>query len=345
MKAFALYGKEDIRSVEMDVASVGEYGMVLRVLACGVCGSDARMYFRGPTARYDLPIVLGHEFTGEVVEVGRSVQGYSLGDVVTVAPVVPCMRCSACAAGKDNICEQAKLFGVHLPGGFAEKLYVPPQMLHAGGVVKLPEGIDHRAASLSEIVACCLHGLGEVGGVGLQDEVLILGDGAVGLTFLQLVRFMGAGKVVTTGRRPRRQELAQTLGADEALDAKAVSLPEYCRSHGFRPTLVIVAASSTQATIDALEAVRPGGRVLLFSGYVSGTRVSVDVNGIHYREIHISGSIDCTLQDFRAAVGLLPRLRMGELVSHTVPFSETTRAFLTTRDADAVRVLVVAEQG
>ena len=170
MKAFALYGKEDMRPVEVEVPPLGEQGLLLKVLACGVCGSDARMYFHGPTSRYDLPIVLGHEFIGEVVDKGREVQGadekhpYEIGDRVIVAPLIPCMRCAACSHGKDNLCQEAKLFGVHLAGGFAELVHVPGQMVQVGGVVKLSDGTDHRAAALTEIVACCLHGLRQVGG-------------------------------------------------------------------------------------------------------------------------------------------------------------------------------------
>lgn len=344
MKAFALYGKEDMRLEEMPLPAVGEGGLIMRILACAVCGSDARMYFNGPTKRYRLPIVLGHEFSGEVVEVGPKVAGLAKGDVVVASPVVPDMTCRACAAGKDNICENAELFGVHLPGGFAEYLYVPDHMVHIGGVVKLPPGSDLKAGALTEVVACCLHGLGEVGGVSPQDEVLIIGDGAVGLTFVQLAKLMGAGRVITTGRRAKRRELSRLVGADEALDATAItSLPDYAREHGLSPTLVIVAAATTQAAQDALKVVRSGGRVLLFSGYVPGTELVIDPNAVHYRELHISGSIDCTIRDFQRAATLAPRLHMGELISHEFPFSRTVDAYLATKEADAVRVMVVAE--
>ena len=345
MKAFALYGKEDLRLEELALPSAGQHGMILKVLACAVCGSDARMYFNGPTPRYTLPIVLGHEFVAQVEELGSSVQGYAVGDLVAANSVIPCMQCAACTAGKDNLCERQRLFGVHVPGGFAEHLWVPPEMVHVGGVVRLPAGVQLLAAALTEIVACCLHGLGEVGGVSPEDEVLIVGDGAVGLTFLQLARLSGVARVVTSGRRPRRRRLAQELGADESLDATQVKLQDYAGSEGFRPTLVIVAASSAEATRDALRVVRPGGRVLLFSGYLPGTEVPLDVNAVHYRETHIAGSIDSTARDFHAAAALMPRLNMSKLVSHVVPFEETVRAFELTRERDAIRVVVTPHRG
>jgi L-iditol 2-dehydrogenase len=340
VRAFALYGKEDMRPVEMEVQPLGEQGLLLKVLACGVCGSDARMYFRGPTSRYDLPIVLGHEFTGEVVDRGQEVQGYEIGDWVTVAPLVPCMRCAACSHGQDNLCQEAELFGVHLPGGFAELLHVPGQMVEVGGVVKVPMGTGHRAAALTEILACCLHGLRQVGGVEAGSQILILGDGPVGLTFLQLAKLMGAGRLVTAGRRPRRRELAAELGADEALDETRVEIPTYAREHDLAPDLVIVAASSLEATADALAVVRPGGTVLLFAGYLPGSTFPLAVNDVHYRELHIHGSIDCTIRDFRNAAGLLPQLQMDRLITASLPLAETVEAFHASREREAVKILV-----
>jgi len=340
VKAFALYGKEDMRLIDLEVPPLGEHGLLLKVLACGVCGSDARMFFWGPTPRYTLPIVLGHEFAGEVIDKGRGVQGYEIGDRVTVAPLVPCMRCAACSRGRDNLCQEAKLFGVHLPGGFAELVHVPGQMVQVGGVVKLPVEVGHRAGALAEIVACCLHGLRQVAGLEPGFQTLILGDGPVGLIFLQLVRLMGTGRVITVGRRPRRRELAAELGADEALDASAIAISTYARESGFAPDLAIIAASSLEATADALAVVRPGGSVLLFSGYVPGSVLPLPVNDVHYRELHIHGSIDCTIRDFRNAVDLLPQLRLDKLTTASFPLVETVKAFHATRDAEAVKVLV-----
>jgi len=344
VKAFALYGKEDMRLEEMELPALERGALFLRVLACAVCGSDARMFFNGPTARYTLPIVLGHEFVAQVEAVGEGVDGYSVGDLVGANSVIPCMRCPACTSGKNNICYNQKLFGVHIPGGFAEYVYVPPQMVAVGGIVRLPAGVDLRAAALTEVLACCVHGLRQVGGVDPNDEVLIVGDGAVGLTFLQLALLAGARRVVTSGRRPRRRELATALGAHETIDAKQWSLADYARAHGLQPSLAIVAASSPEATAEALAVVRPGGRVLLFSGYLPGTSVPLDVNAVHYRETLIVGSIDSTLGDFHDAAALLPRLRMGELVTHAYPFAQTVSAFYSTREQDAVRVLVTMDQ-
>jgi L-iditol 2-dehydrogenase len=218
----------------------------------------------------------------------------------------------------------------------AEYLYVSSQMVQVGGVVRLPPGIDHRTAAMSELVGCCLHGLRQTG-VRAGDRLLIVGDGPIGLTFLQLAKLMGAGWVATSGRRPRRRELAMELGADEALDATTTNL----KAH-FGPALdrVIVAANSIEATREALALVHPGGSVLLFSGYLPGSSLELQLNAVHYGELHIHGSIDCTIRDFRHAVALLPKLDMSQLITATFPLDQAIAAFHATRGRGMVKIMI-----
>jgi threonine dehydrogenase-like Zn-dependent dehydrogenase len=309
----------------------------LKVLACGICGSDARVYFNGPPSRYLNPVILGHELSAEIAEVGPALEDYGVGDLVTVAPVIPCQHCPPCSRGEDNLCENGGIVGCTVHGGMAEYLTLPSQMARAGGVVRVPDGVGQRDAALAELVGCCLHGLGRLG-LDAGDRVLVIGDGPIGLTFLQLARLMGATYVATSGRRPARRELADEFGADESLDAKVTNLADhFC---GRSLDRVIVAASSVEATKDALKVVRPGGSVLLFAGYLSGSSLNVRLNEIHYGELSIHGSIDCTIQDFRRAVRLLPRLRMGELVTATFRLGEIEAAFRATQGRDAVKTIL-----
>ena len=336
MKAAFLHAREDLRIEETDLPPVEPHGLLVKVLVCGICGSDARMFFTGPTSRYITPVILGHELSGEIVEVGAQVEGYVPGDRVTLAPIVPCMRCPACSRGQDNICERAQVIGCNVHGGMAEYLYVSSQMVRVGGVVKLPPGADCRGAALTELVGCCLHGLRQMD-VEVGDRVLIVGDGPIGLIFLQLARLLGAGYVATSGRRPRRRALAAELGADEALDASRVDLKAH---FGRSVDRVIVATSNVGVVAEALEIVRPGGDVLLFSGYTYGTTLTLDVNKIHYGELHLHGSIDCTVRDFRNAASLLPQLQLDKLITATYSLDETVDAFRASRDREAVKVVI-----
>jgi len=337
MKAAFLYGKEDVRIEETDVSAVEAHGLLLKVIACGICGSDARMFFTGPTPRYINPVILGHELTCEVAEVGPLVEDYAVGDLVTVAPIIPCMRCPACSRGQDNLCEQAGVVGCTVHGGMAEYLSVPSQMVLAGGVVKLLPGTDPHAAAMIELAGCCLHGLRGTGGVEPGDRVLVMGSGSIGLIFAQLAKLMGAGYVAVSDIQPHRLALAQELGADETLDVREVDLRERLEQSLDR---VITATANIKAAEEAVELVRPGGHLLLFSGYVYGTKLELEVNTVHYRELHLHGSIDCTIRDFRHAARLVPQLQLGKLVTHAFPLDKTAEAFHASRGKDAVKVIV-----
>lgn len=337
MRAALLYGKEDLRVETVELPPLDSHGLLLRMRAAGICGSDSRMYFNGPTARYIQPVILGHELSAEVVQVGPAAEGYAPGNRVAVAPVIPCKRCPNCARGMDNICERAGVVGCNVHGGMAEYLYIPGQMVLAGGVVKLPPEIELRAGALAEVVGCCLHGWRQVE-LAAGDRVVILGGGPIGLTFLQLAKLMGAAWVGITGRRSNRLGLARELGANEVIDITKDDLIEICACAGGIDR-VIVANSSVQALADALRVVRPGGSILLFSGYLPGATLNLDLNMIHYREIHLHSAIDCTIQDFQTAVDLLPQLKMDRLVTATYPLEKGVDAFRATRDPAAIKVM------
>lgn len=336
MKAVFLHAQEDLRVTNIDMPSIGADDVLVRVRYCGVCGSDMRMYFTGPSPRYINPVILGHEIYAEVTECGSDVQGYTPGEPVTVSPLIPCMRCLECSRGRDNLCEQAQVIGCTVHGGMTEYMLIPAQMVSAGGLVRLPADVDPYAGALTELVGCCLEGLDQTD-LQTGERVLIIGDGPIGLTFLQLVRLMGVAFVATSGRRPRRRELARLLGADEAFDAGSVDLKA---RFGREFDLVIVAAPSVDAAVLALELIRPGGSLLLFSGYQYGTTLSIDPNAIHYRQLHIHGSIDCTVRSFQKAARFLKFLRMEKLVTAAFPLDRTAEAFLAGKEADAVKIVI-----
>ena len=335
MKAALLYGKEDIRREQVSLPEMKDHDLLIRVLACGVCGSDSRMFFNGPSSRYINPVILGHEISGEVVEVGPDVEDLTPGDRVTLAPIIPCKRCTACAHGQDNICETAQVIGCNVHGGFAEYVHVPSQMVQVGGVVKVPAGTPYQEAALSELVGCCLHGLRQTG-IEAGDRLMVVGGGPIGMTFVQLAHLVGA-RVVTSELLPRRRALALDLGAEEAVDPTDTDLQ---LDFGNQLDRVIIAAASVPATRQALDLVRPGGSVLFFSGYLKGSTLEMPLNDLHYRELHIHGSIDCTIQDFQNAVSLLPQLNMGKLITDCYPLDRITDAFYATRKPDAVKIII-----
>lgn len=335
MQAALLYGKEDIRLESYELPPLQRHDLLLRIRSCGICGSDNRMFFNGPSARYINPVILGHEICAEVAGVGPGVEDYAPGDLVGLAPIIPCMHCKPCSSGQDNICETAKVIGCNVHGGMAEYIHVPSQMVQVGGVVKIPTGIQPSEAALAELVGCCLHGLRQVG-IEAGESVLIIGGGPIGMTFVQLAKLMGA-RVVSSELLERRRQLALELGVDEAVDPSTTNLKE---AYGYAFDRVIVATASVQATEETFSLVRTGGSLLFFSGYLKGSSMDLQLNDIHYRELHIHGSIDCTIKDYQNAVALLPQLQMGKLVTCAYPLSQAVEAFYATRDPQAVKIVI-----
>ena len=135
MRAAYLYGQEDLRLQETTQSPLEPGGLRLRVVACGLCGSDARMYFSGPSPRYINPVILGHEFCGEIVEVGAGVSNFETGDLVAVAPLIPCLSCPACLRGMDNICQNGLVIGCNYHGAMADFFDLPAQMVRSGGAM------------------------------------------------------------------------------------------------------------------------------------------------------------------------------------------------------------------
>jgi threonine dehydrogenase-like Zn-dependent dehydrogenase len=173
-------------------------------------------------------------------------------------------------------------------------------------------------------------------GIEAGDRVLIIGGGPIGMTFVQLVKLMG-GRVVSSELLERRRQLAGELGADEVVDPSAMDLPSHFGSTFDR---VIVATASIPATEEAFSLVRMGGSILMFSGYLKGSTLQLQLNDIHYRELHLHGSIDCTIQDYQNAVALLPQIQMRKLITATYPLNRTVEAFNATRDPQAVKILI-----
>jgi L-iditol 2-dehydrogenase len=344
IRSVALYGQHDLRPYDQTSPDLEPGGIRMRVALCGVCGSDQRQYFGGPSPRYILPAVLGHEFAGEITEVGGQVEGFSVGDRVTVAPVIPCLNCDACRRGADNLCQRGLVIGVNTPGAMAEEFYIPARMVAAGGLALIPSAASLEAAALTELLACCWHGLRQVG-PRPGDDVLVIGEGPIAATFIQLLRLMGVGRITVTGLNPFRLKQTAALGADAMLQTDQTPLQEYAAAQHYSPDLAVIAAPAVDDASVALDILRTGGNLLLFSGYAHGTHLNLDLYKFHYAEKHIHGSIDATIADFHHAVRLLPQVHLPQLISHRFPLDKANEAFQAARTVESMKVVLTMPSG
>jgi L-iditol 2-dehydrogenase len=317
------------------VAGPGE--LVVRVRACGLCGSDLMAWYQDPRA----PVVLGHEPAGEVVEAGEGA-GFAPGTRVFVHHHVPCMTCALCRAGRHTLCEQFPRTRID-PGGLAELVRVPAPNVRAD-VLPLPDALPHWAATLIEPLACVVRGQRRAG-VGAGSRVAVVGAGAMGLLEVAAARAAGAAAVAVVEPRADRRALAEAGGAAavavppggvaEAAGAVAEVL-------GGPAHQVFVCTSSHDAIAGALALAGPAGVVQLFAPTIPGAPVPLDLGSIFFREVTIDSTYSAGPFDTRDALALLVAgaVDAEALVSHRLGLDEVEEAFRLARSGEATKVVV-----
>ena len=229
MKAALWYAKKDVRVEEIEEPKVTVNGVKIKVKWCGICGSDLHEYLGGPIfipvgqphplSGTTAPVVLGHEFSGDVVEVGSDVTNFKPGDRVIVEPIVACGKCPACLEGKYNLCSSLGFHGLcGSGGGLAEYTVFTEEFVH-----KIPDEMSYEQAALVEPMAVALHSI-RVGNFRTGDTALVLGSGPIGLATIECLKAAGAKLVVVLQRKSIRQEYAKRAGADVVLDPNEVDI-------------------------------------------------------------------------------------------------------------------------
>ena len=325
-------GKEKIEVRETPVPAPGPGEVLLRVRACGICGSDLHFY-RG---QLPMPPVVspGHEFAGEVVEVGEGVEGFPPGRRVVVEPLRVCRRCSHCRTGNYQLCPRRVLLGTFASGGLAEYVLVPDYTLYP-----LPDALDFELGALVEPLAVVVHGLHLVG-LAFGDRVVILGCGTIGVMTALAARALGAAEIAVTYRYEHQARAALAAGATRVVaadDASALA--------GDKPDVVVETVGGHAETLgQAVGLVRPGGRVSilgLFTGPVQVNALTMMLN-----EVRTAGAITyCRsgrLTDFETALRMIeadPERARG-IITHRFPLAEADQAFRTAADKSSASIKV-----
>lgn len=320
-------------------------GLVVKVSACAICGTDVRVLGHGQ-GNVKIPQILGHEIAGVVVEAGVGAEGFSVGDPVALRPMVTCGRCDECLAGRQNFCRRPLgSFGYALAGGFAQYVAVPAAGVRTGTVIPLPRQVDPVEVSIFEPLGCALNGQ-ELAGVGLGDSVVVVGVGPVGCMHLTLARLRGARQVLAVDVLGARLEQARAFGPDVCVDA---SLEDPVKrvlevTDGLGATVVVVACSSGKAQEQAIQMVRPRGRVVFFAGLPhDDPYIRLNSNLVHYRQMALYGVKGSTYGQQDRALGLLLAGEVDgrRLVTHRVPLSDIHEGFRKVRAGEALKVAII----
>ncbi len=331
------YNNSDVRLEEMPRPQIGPGELLAKVIASGICGSDVLEWYRIKKA----PVVLGHEITGEIVEVGAGVERFKTGDRVFVSHHVPCNTCWYCLHGNHTVCETLHTTNFD-PGGFAEYLRVPPINVDRGTFI-LPDEVSFEEGAFIEPLACVIRGQREAQ-FRPGQTVLILGSGISGLLHLLLARALGAGRVITTDISGYRLKMAQELGADAVLNAKE-DVPARVRAlNDDRPAdLVIVCTGAFPAFLQALQSVDRGGTVLCFATTDPGVELPIPINDFWRNGITVMPSYANSPYDAGVAIKLLRtgRIPVGKMITHRLGLAETGLGFkLVAQAKESMKVIV-----
>ena len=261
MKAAIYYGKGDIR-VESSFPSpqIGPWEVLVKVMACGVCGTDLHIFSGAKGATdCDPPVILGHEFSGIVEKVGSQVTRVQPGQRVTIDPNISCGACDHCRNGQPHFCDAMAATGVNYNGGFAEYCKVLERQLFV-----VPDHVPFEVAAMCEPVACCLHGI-DLCGIKAGDTVMIIGGGTIGMIMLQLAQLSGACRIVMLEPNKSRFELARKLGADLVIDPFSENVSDLLHEHGMGNIRVVIECVGAPGTVkSAIEYAGKAATVMIF---------------------------------------------------------------------------------
>ncbi|GIU78326.1 MAG: dehydrogenase [Bryobacteraceae bacterium] len=304
MKAAVLYGREEVRVEEVAVPAIEKGDVLVRVRAALTCGTDVKVFRRGYHAKMIVPPALfGHELAGDIVKVGSHVESFRVGQRIVAANSAPCLNCFYCRKGLENLCEDL-LFN---NGAYAEYIRIPARIVQRN-MYEIPPHLSYQDAALIEPLACVLKGLEETN-VRPGDNVVVIGQGPIGLMFVRLAKVYGA-RVIALGRRQSQLDRAMRMGAHDALintDPDTVVREIKNLTGGYGADAVIEAVGNPDTWELAVKLLRRGGTAQFFGGCPSDTRITLETQLLHYSEIKCVASFHHTPAYIRKALDVVSR--------------------------------------
>jgi L-iditol 2-dehydrogenase len=321
MKALVLEEYNKLVYKDMPVPGISETEVLIEVKACGICGSDVHG-MDGSSGRRHTPLIMGHEASGIIVARGEQVSSFSEGDRVTFDSTIYCGKCFYCRKGLINLCDNRRVLGVspkeyRQHGAFAQYVVVPEHILY-----RLPDGLSFEQAAMVEPVSIAFHAV-NLTPISLNDSVVVIGAGMVGLFVVQALRAAGCGTIIAVDIEQSKLDTALKLGADHGLLAGAVDVPEAVRglteNHG--AALAVEVVGNTAAVNTAISSLRKGGSLTII-GNLSPT-VEFPLQEVVTRQISVNGSCS-SCGEYPACLDLIARgvINVDEMISKVAPLAE-----------------------
>ena len=339
MKCAVFYGKTNIKNETRPVPEVKDEDVLVKVEACGICGTELGMY-SGRIAFPEEAVgnIFGHEVTGVVQEKGGNVTSYQPGDRVVIIPTLTCGNCYYCKTGNENLCPHRDALGEVVDGGYAEYIRV-----HQRQVFRLPENVGlEEGVLLADCIPTPIHAIGRFADIKAGDHVAIWGTGGQGYGAIQIAKLNGA-KVTLVGRRKEKLKLAEEIGADFTIDIEKEDVQkrivELTGNRG--ADIAIETGGYPEAITQGLECVRPGGKVIIIG--LQKPQIC-DLEDVGWHEKSIIGSQYTTEIEFMRGIQLAGdgKLKLLPLITHTFSIAEINDAFrlLTERTENVIKVII-----
>jgi L-iditol 2-dehydrogenase len=337
--AALLYGREDLRLETIDLPSPAEGEVTISVVAATTCGTDLKVWRRGGHAKMlELPTRFGHEAAGKIVALGRGVTDWQIGDRVVANNSAPCLKCFFCDRQEYSLCPNLTWNN----GTFAQYQNIPASIVRQN-LLKIPADLDAGLASMTEPLACVLHGVAR-SNFTPDSRVVVIGDGAIGLMFVAVMASQ-CQSVWLFGGSDARLAVGEQLGADRVWNYHAVDIPSTVKelTQGWGADIVIEATGVPSVWETAIACGRPGATINLFGGCPKDTTISVNTDRLHYSELTLKGVFHNTPQHVRAALALLASqsIPFELLISDRRPLTDLAQTFEDMRDRQVIKVAML----
>jgi 2-desacetyl-2-hydroxyethyl bacteriochlorophyllide A dehydrogenase len=324
MRAAVFYGVKDLRLETLDLTKLKPDEILIKVAVCGVCGTDLHIYEGAQgSAPVSPPVILGHEFSGEVVDFGKQVQQWKIGERVSVDPNIHCGICNFCRSGKIHLCENLRAVGVTQNGGFAEYAIVPENAAYL-----LPDNVSFEEGTMAEPLACCLHGI-DLAGIKHGDNVVIIGGGTIGLMMIQLAKLAGAANIIVSEPIQEKWHSLKIHGADFVIDPANGNMDEQVNEiTRYGADVVVECVGLKETMIDAVSACKKGGTVMMFGLASPDCEIPLRPFEVFQKELTIKSSFVNPFTQSRA-LSLLSsgKIRVSELFAEIIELEKIKSAF------------------
>ncbi len=341
---------KDVKRLEIQEIPTPECGpneVLIKVMACAICGTDLRIFSYGHK-KVKLPWILGHEISGVIAEVGENIrkrfQHIRVGEKVQVVPGIACGRCDNCLRGL--VCPNMKAIGYDYPGGFAQYLLIPEEAIFGNNLISMPENLSFAEASIAEPLSCAINGQEVMGGIELGDTVVIIGSGSIGVFHAKLARMQGASRLIMVDVSRKKLELVRRVLGDEDVfyvDASEKDEVEEILdiTSGKGADKIIISCSSKSAQERALDFVKMYGKILYFGGLPPQiSAINFNSNALHYKLASVHGTFGSTVFQQREALRLISCGFAKGLITHRFPLTKINEAFETALSGEALKVII-----